>query len=448
MEEALLGQRNTGESKTGESKTGARKTGYVHEGDEALSTVPNEQSTYGAIEIGMRQGSQDAHQQEGPTCFSFAAATALRNTLTWKNENCRDGGGVEVPEHCDIQEFFNEILTPNLKNCGQLCFPMDKINSRLSDYGIEMFSINNKEQLLTEIKNGEEEGVSVVAFFFATLSQMENFKYFGTKDGLGNETSWSNKKLDYDDFRRGRKIGEPRNTEDMLRTSKIYLPPPIFSPLRLEVDEPMAEGHAMYISGEGIDKRWREYPSTKSGMCDNCMKFLASKGKSGFEDQIRIRKKYYTGENMGSKNANKPVQNCQCLISTPFIELKNSWGKDWGDNGFVKYDLNKIINIIPLPDDLNNISRCKIMCNRLSHTISSYGTTRTEDTSWSFLGFRPKNCALLGGFKKTRQKTKQRKRKKRKTRRRKTRKHKKKHRKIKRKTKHKKHKRKRKTKRR
>mgnify|MGYP001275388458 CR=1 FL=1 len=78
----------------------------------------------------------------------------------------------------------------------------------------------------------------------------------------------------------------------MLRTSKIYLPPPIFSPLHLEVDEPMAEGHAMYISGEGIDKRWREYPSTKSGMCDNCMMFLASKGKSGFEDQIRIRKNY------------------------------------------------------------------------------------------------------------------------------------------------------------
>ena len=197
MEKALLEERNTGQRNTGESKTGARKTGYVHEGDEALPTVPNEQSTYGAIEIGMRQGSQDAHKQEGPTCFSFAAATALRNTLTWKNENCRDGGGVEVHEHCEIQEFFNEILTPNLKNCGQLCFPMDKINSRLSDYGIEMFSINNKEQLLTEIKNAEKEGVSVVAFFFATLSQMENFKYFGTKDGLGNETSWSNKKLDY-----------------------------------------------------------------------------------------------------------------------------------------------------------------------------------------------------------------------------------------------------------
>ena len=436
----------------GHGKTGASKKEYVHEGNEALP-IQNVQSTYGAIETGrermertysLRQGSQDAHQQKGPTCFSFAAATALRNTLTWKNENCRDGRGVEVPEHCDIQEFFNEVLTGNFKNCGQLCFPMDKINSRLLDYGIEMFSINNKEQLLTEIKNGDK-GVSVVAFFFATVSQMENFKYFGTKDGLGNETSWSNKKLDYDDFRRGRKIGEPINTEYMPRTSKIYLPPPIFSPLRLEVDEPITAGHAMYISGEGIDKRWRNGdPATR--MCNNCMEVLRSKGERGFEEQKRIREEYYTGENMGSKDANEPVQNCQCLISTPFIELKNSWGKDWGDNGFVKYDLNKITNIIPLPDDLNNISSCKLMCSRLSHSISSYGTTRTEDTSWSFLGFRPKNCALLGGFKKARQKTKQRKRKKRKTRRRKTRKHKKKHRKRRRTCKHKKHKRKRKTK--
>ena len=404
---------------------GANKEKKVHYEDEALP-IPNLPSTYGALETGgermegmyrLRQGSLEAHEQEGHTCFSFAAATALRHTLNWKNENCRDGGGVVVPEHCLIQEFFNELLTGNFKNCGQLCFPMDKINSRLSDDGIEMFSINNKKQLLTEINKGDK-GVSVIAFLQATSSQMENFKYFGTKDGLGNETSWSNKKLDYDDFRRGRKIGDPINTEDMPRTSKIYLPPPIFSPLRLEVDEQISTGHAMYISGEGIDKRWREHPSIRAGMCDNCMKFVISKGRLGFEEQKRKRKNFYTGVNMGSKDANNPVKNCKCLISTPFIELKNSWGKDWGDNGFVKYDLNKITNIIPLPDDLNNISSCKLLCSRLSTIISSYGTPRTEDTSWSFLGIRPINCALLGGFKKARQKTKQRKRKtKRKTRR-------------------------------
>jgi ribosomal protein S27AE len=319
-------------------------------------------------------GSDVQDQGTGTNCLSYAVATALRATLNWKK---KEDETIDVPKHEVLQNKFDEILTPSARNCGQICFPFGELQRDLSDLGIEIFNINTKDKLLKAIDEKESQGVNVVICFWANSRTKSAFFYFGTPGSPGHELGPSHLKtktvkcsncsaishipVGASKFTCGKCGLSMSKTSTNINLHNIPRPyvPPLF-PYDFDINEDDGNwdgnGHAMYISSRGI----------------------------------------YSVEDYKGKRG------------TPYIEIKNSSGAGWGNEGYVKIREDIITNILPLPN-LTDTTSCQLGCNLLGMTLSNLKPS--EPTAWAFIGFRPINYKKQGGFKKSRRKTKRKSRK-------------------------------------
>jgi hypothetical protein len=334
-------------------------------------------------ETTLRSKTATHNQGTNPICFSYALSTALRSTLNWKKTTCDIS--IIIPPHEELQSMLSPLLTPNSRNCYQMCFPIKNINERLSLYGVEFFNIDTKDELLQAI-DGNDSGVSVVVIMRANKKNWLEFERFGKPGGYGHEKTWDKLFLDYIPHKRHTKyITNPKHIRESKENNPKYLPPPVF-PYKNISDSVTshtegASGHTMYVSGRGIDVRYK--PGNKEHghfTCSAC-------GKGNTFPSVKQNIKEWHASNPG-----KTIQNCICKISTPYIELKNSWGENWGENGHIKIRESFIKKIIPLPK-LNNTNSCKLGCGILGTSLRNL--ISREPVTWSFIGIRPINCTSV-----------------------------------------------------
>ena len=141
--------------------------------------------------------------------------------------------------------------------------------------------------------------------------------------------------------------------------------------------KPELAAHAVYVSGIGVDRRYKDGdPDFRN--CDACATGPA--GSFSYSDR-----QWYID------NPGKFRPGCICVVETPYIEIKNSWGSDWGDDGYLKIALDYIkdenIVSIPLQGGLSGL--CSALC-------SGPQSRDKNSNRFSFIGLRPVNCRRGG----------------------------------------------------
>ncbi|MDA9629996.1 hypothetical protein N9S60_00415 [bacterium] len=331
----------------------------THAGNEGNQTKPDSKASESKTTL---RENTEVRNQIDDSCFSHAVSTALRSTLYWKKKHCDKN--INIPEHHELQALSSVCLTSSLSNCFQMCFPIKNINEDLSQYNVELFNINTKDQLLRAIDRKESHGISVVAVVHSDPSMWRAFTKFG-RTVNSEQLPWSY----YDDPDVGEVRGKKTSYEPIFPSKKEK-----FLKSKNQVKAKIGQGHVMYISGRGTQITYKK----QIGSCVSC-------GSTAHWEQLERIKNWY------DKNPGEHIEHCRCKIETPYIELKNSWGEDWGKGGYAKIKENFIEKIIPLPK-LNDTNSCKLGCGLGTLKIQNLLGNSTGTVLWSFIGIKPINC--------------------------------------------------------
>lgn len=361
--------------------------------DSLLGASKKDDQNYGSISVpsNLRTGSSDVREQTIGNCLSHALSTAIRNTMTWIKANCDDKNDINIPSHNEILELLTPIFSPGdakpgLRSfCAQVCFSKKLIDRISASYFLEPFIIDTKEQLIDILRNHDLNGTSVVMSYILEPRANEFLKY-NARYGDYSKSYWDIELIGYETPRRDPyRIPEAmRNRPDVGRNSPYYLPTPVFkgAPERFIDDskpKPELAAHAVYVSGIGVDKRYKDGdPDFRN--CDACATGPDGWGQRSFSDSD---KEWY------ANNPGKFRPGCTCVVETPYIEIKNSWGSGWGDDGYLKIALDYIKdeNIVPISLEGGLSGLCSALCSDSPDKNSNI---------FSFIGLRPVNCRRGG----------------------------------------------------
>ena len=346
----------------------------------------------------LRMGSGEARAQgEKLNCFSHAGATAIRASLRWMINNC-EGMDIAMVQHSTLLAQLETFFSPGggtsgLKTvCAQMCSPMSQIRELLAAYNLEPFAINTKAELIATVANYNRTGESVILGFTFNPNDMLNFTMFGKEGYRGNKKYWDNTHPGYTTPRRDpRRVAHDfRNLQPRTESSPYYEPPGIWGDRDDHMGyapEPrgiMTGGHAVFVSGIGVDRRYKDGdPALRN--CDKCA--TGPKDDVGFRTFSDADKKWF----IDHPGEFRP--GCTCVLETPYIEIKNSWGPEWGSLGYMKIALNMITDDNINQIDITTGGVCRL-CSAACEKISKRKMTGPE---FHIIGLRPITCRKSSG---------------------------------------------------